>query len=128
MDNESWSFKISDLWTVPNLLTYLRFLLVVPFMYFFLQQNYIGAAVCIGFSGLTDCFDGLLARKLNQVTSLGKILDPIADKLTLFSVALCMIIYYPAILPLDNFIFSPFLQVLVSRFRQHAIRRDILAK
>ena len=100
MDNESWSFKISDLWTVPNLLTYLRFLLVVPFMYFFLQQNYIGAAVCIGFSGLTDCFDGLLARKLNQVTSLGKILDPIADKLTLFSVALCMIIYYPAILPL----------------------------
>lgn len=100
MDNESWSFKISDLWTVPNLLTYLRFLLVVPFMYFFLQQNYIAAAVCIGFSGLTDCFDGMLARKLNQVTSLGKILDPIADKVTLFSVALCMIIYYPAILPL----------------------------
>ena len=90
MDNESWSFKISDLWTVPNLLTYLRFMLVVPFMCFFLQQNYIGAAVCIGFSVLTDCFDGLLARKLNQVTSLGKILDPIADKIMVAAVILVL--------------------------------------
>lgn len=100
MGNESWSFKISDLWTIPNLITYVRFLLIAPFMYFFLEKNYIAAAVCISVSGLTDCFDGMLARKLNQVTSLGKILDPIADKLTLFSVALCMIVYYPAILPL----------------------------
>lgn len=100
MENETWSFKKTDLFTVPNLLTYMRFVLVAPFIYFFLQQNYIAAAVCIGISGLTDCFDGLLARKLNQVTSLGKILDPIADKMTLFSVALCMLIYIPSLLPL----------------------------
>ena len=100
MENETWSFKKTDLFTVPNLLTYMRFVLVAPFIYFFLQQNYIAAAVCIGISGLTDCFDGLLARKLNQVTSLGKILDPIADKVTLFSVALCMLIYIPSLLPL----------------------------
>ena len=100
MENNNWSFKPSDLYTIPNLLTYLRFILVAPFMYFFLQQNYIAAALCIGFSGLSDCFDGLLARKLNQVTSLGKILDPIADKVTLFTVALCMLIYIPSLLPL----------------------------
>ena len=76
---EGWSFKPRDLVTIPNLLTYLRFLLVAPFVYFFLKENYIMAAVTIGLSGLTDCFDGMLARKLNQVTSLGKILDPIAD-------------------------------------------------
>ena len=58
------------------------------------------AGVMVGLSGLSDCFDGYFARKLNQVTSLGKILDPIADKVTLISVAVCMVIYMPAILPI----------------------------
>lgn len=100
MENEKWSFKPSDLVTVPNLITYVRFLLVAPFMYFFIKGNYIIAMLCIGFSGLSDCFDGLFARRLNQVTSLGKILDPIADKITLFCVALCMLFYAPKLLPL----------------------------
>lgn len=100
MEKNEWHFKPSDLVTVPNLLTYLRFLLVVPFVFFFLQKNYIVAALCIGFSGLSDCLDGFFARKLNQVTSLGKILDPIADKVTLVSVAVCMLIYMPALLPI----------------------------
>ena len=86
--------------TVPNILTYLRFLLVAPFIFFFLNKNYIAAALCIGFSGLSDCLDGFLARKLDQVTSLGKILDPIADKVTLVSVAVCMVIYMPSLLPI----------------------------
>lgn len=97
---ESWHFSRKDLVTVPNILTYLRILLIAPFVYFFLQKNYIVAAVLIGISGLTDCFDGFLARSLNQVTSLGKILDPIADKVTLISVAVCMLIYMPNILPI----------------------------
>lgn len=100
MENETWSFKLSDLIAVPNLITYIRFVLVTPFMYFFLLEDYISAAICIGVSGLSDCFDGLLARKLGQITSLGKILDPIADKVTLFCVALCMLIYAPKIIPL----------------------------
>lgn len=97
---DSWQFKPKDLVAVPNLITYLRFLLVPPFIYFFLQENYILAGVMIGLSGLSDCFDGFFARKLNQVTSLGKILDPIADKVTLIAVAICMLIYMPAILPI----------------------------
>ncbi len=106
MEKEKWSFKPSDLYTIPNILSYLRLLLVVPFVYFFIkakfddQAYYIAAAVCVGVSGLTDCFDGMLARKLNQVTSLGKILDPAADKFTLIAVAVCMVIYIPALLPL----------------------------
>lgn len=51
-------------------------------------------------SGLSDCFDGMAARKLNQVTPLGKILDPIADKVTLFAVVICMVIYVPMVLPI----------------------------
>ena len=48
---------------------------------------------------MTDCFDGLIARKLNQVTALGKILDPIADKLTLISVGICLCVYMPIVTP-----------------------------
>ena len=100
MDNkEVWNFKKRDIFTIPNMLTYIRFLLIVPFVYYFLQENYIPAAVCIVVSGLTDCFDGMIARKFNQVTSLGKILDPIADKFTLLAVVICMVIYIPQVLP-----------------------------
>lgn len=98
-NNEKWSFKKSDLITIPNLLTYLRIILIAPFVYYFLVENYIVAVVCIVISGLTDCFDGLLARKLNQITPLGKILDPIADKFTLLAVVVCMVIYVPVVLP-----------------------------
>ncbi len=106
MENDNWSFKFTDLFTIPNILTYLRFALVVPFVYFFIkgvegaQENYIYSAICIIASGLTDCCDGFLARKLHQETSLGRILDPAADKLTLISVAVCMVIYIPRLLPL----------------------------
>ena len=106
MEKEKWSFRPSDLYTIPNILTYMRFLLVVPFVYFFVQAKfvdpayYIAAAVSIGLSGLTDCFDGMLARKLDQQTSLGRILDPAADKITLIAAAVCMVIYIPALLPL----------------------------
>lgn len=99
MEKDVWSFKKSDLFTIPNILTYLRFLLILPFTYFFLTNNFIAAAICIALSGLTDCFDGLAARKLKQVTPLGKILDPIADKFTLIVVVLCMVIYVPMVLP-----------------------------
>ena len=97
---DSWSFKKRDLVTIPNILTYIRFLLVAPFMYFFLKERYLLAGLMIGLSGLSDCFDGMIARHFDQVTPLGKILDPIADKVTLFSVALCMLIYIPSLLPL----------------------------
>lgn len=98
-NNEKWSFKPKDLITIPNILTYIRIILIVPFVYYFLKENYIPAVICIGVSGLTDCFDGMIARKFNQVTSLGKILDPIADKFTLLAVVICMVIYVPIVLP-----------------------------
>ena len=90
----------SDLWTVPNLLTYLRFVLVVPFVVLFLNEKYLASAICIGLSGISDCLDGFFARRLNQVTQLGKLLDPIADKITLISVMLCMAFYAPNVIPI----------------------------
>ncbi len=97
---DQFTFHPRDLVTVPNLLTYLRFVLVVPFVWFFIHENYLMAGVTLGLSGLSDCLDGFFARRLHQVTSLGKILDPIADKVTLIAVAICMVVYLPAILPI----------------------------
>ena len=99
-DNKMIIAHKSDLWTVPNLLTYLRFVLVVPFVILFLSEKYLQSAKCIGLSGISDCLDGFFARKLNQVTQLGKLLDPIADKVTLISVMLCMAFYAPNVIPI----------------------------
>lgn len=102
MDNENKKIitQKSDLWTVPNLLTYLRFVLVIPFVILFLNEKYLLSAICIGLSGISDCLDGFFARRLNQVTPLGKILDPIADKITLISVMFCMVFYAPNVIPI----------------------------
>ncbi len=99
MEKDVWSFKFSDLFTIPNILTYIRFILIIPFAYCFVKEYFLQAAIIIALSGLSDCFDGFAARKLNQVTPLGKILDPIADKFTLIVVVLCMVIYVPVVLP-----------------------------
>lgn len=74
---------------IPNLLTMVRFLLIPVFVYFFFSQNQysleIAAAVFI-LSGITDTLDGYIARKLNQITRLGIVLDPLADKIMLITV------------------------------------------
>lgn len=110
MDNENKKIikQKSDLWTVPNILTYLRFALVVPFVILFLNEKYLESAICIGLSGISDCLDGFFARKLNQVTQLGKLLDPIADKITLISVMFCMAFYAPNVV-------IPILVVLIAK-------------
>jgi cardiolipin synthase len=73
--------KKSDFFLIPNLLTVLRFL-TYPFIYYFLKKEELFLAfVFIVIAALTDVLDGLLARKLNQASDLGKILDPFVDKL-----------------------------------------------
>jgi|SRR6056297_122005 len=76
----------------PNMLTIVRLLLIPVYLYFFLQGEYIISGVVFSISGLTDFFDGYLARKYNMVTDLGRLLDPLADKLTLISI-LALLIY-----------------------------------
>lgn len=86
--------------TIPNILSFFRILMIIPFVFMFLKDNYILAALFLILSGLSDMFDGIIARKLNQVTKLGKMLDPIADKLTLVTVVICMGIKFNEIIPL----------------------------
>ena len=79
---------------LPNFLTSLR-IIFVPFMaYFFWQETDVGniiAVIMLLLIGATDILDGWVARKYNKVTQLGKILDPIADKLFQFSIAVLFV-------------------------------------
>lgn len=84
------------IFTVPNLLSMLRIVLIVPFLVFFFRgENTLPhACAMLVLSGISDCLDGVIARAFHQFSALGELLDPIADKLTLGAVAVCMIVTY----------------------------------
>lgn len=67
---------------VPNILTIIRFLLIPVIIFFIFSGNYILAFVFFTISGLTDIADGFIARKFNLISNFGKLMDPLADKLT----------------------------------------------
>ena len=71
--------------TVPNLLSMLRLALVPVFLYLLLNERYVLAICALALASLTDYLDGYFARKWNQITRLGQLLDPAADRLYIFS-------------------------------------------
>ena len=79
-------------WTIPNLISVIRILLIPVFAYLFYNDEKIMAVVVLALSGLTDMFDGKIARKFNQISALGKVLDPVADKLTQITIAVMLFI------------------------------------
>ena len=93
------NINLKELKTIPNLLSMLRIVLIVPFVIFFLNENYIAAAATIILSGISDALDGFIARKFNQITDLGKMIDPLADKLTLIAIMICIVILFPIVMP-----------------------------
>ena len=77
---------------VPNILTIISFLLI-PFIIYFLAINqYIVGVILFIISGITDVVDGAIARKFNFITDFGKLMDPLADKLTQISVLATLMI------------------------------------
>jgi cardiolipin synthase len=77
-----------NVWTIPNIISFIRILLIPVFGVLFYKGELLWALLILAFSGFTDFIDGKLARKLNQVSELGKMLDPIADKLTQATIAI----------------------------------------
>lgn len=100
LENSGQSSLSNRALTIPNLISLIRILLITPFVVFFLDKEYLAAAIIIAVSGLSDCFDGMIARKFNQESELGKILDPLADKLTLLAVGVCLVVIEPYFLPI----------------------------
>ena len=82
--------------TIPNLLSLFRLILipVIIWLYWF-RKDYFPAGVLLIISGLTDLADGYIARHFNAVSNIGKILDPIADKLTQAAMLFCLVTRFP---------------------------------
>lgn len=85
-----------DFYNPPNILTYLRLLCVPAFIAVFFAIDgaknlnvYIAFGIFL-FASVTDVLDGFIARRFNFITDLGKMLDPLADKLLQVSVAICL--------------------------------------
>ncbi len=76
--------------TVPNFMSLVRILLIPVFAVLFLKGYIWWALLVLAISGISDFLDGKIARKFNQVSNLGKMLDPIADKLTVFALAIVL--------------------------------------
>lgn len=70
---------------MPNLLSLLRLLLVPVFLWLLLADYIVWALVVLAAAGASDWLDGVIARKFNQITELGKVLDPAADRLYIFA-------------------------------------------
>ena len=80
--------------TIPNQLTLLRIILIPVFVlvfYYPFKWNNLFACLIFTLAALTDILDGYLARKLNQTSSLGAFLDPVADKL-MVAIALVLLV------------------------------------
>ena len=92
-----------EIFTIPNLLSFFRLILIPVYMVIYLRaqdiRDYIIAGTILAVSCLTDMVDGKIARKFNMITTFGKFLDPLADKLTQFSLLLCLAVRYPVLWP-----------------------------
>ena len=93
-----------DLFTIPNMLSLFRLLLIPVYIVIYLNADadidYYIAGGILAVSCLTDMIDGQIARHFNMISTIGKILDPLADKITQFSLIVCLAIEYPILIPL----------------------------
>ena len=90
-----------DVFTIPNLLSLFRLVLIPVYVVVYLNATelweYFVAAAILAVSCLTDMIDGKIARHFNMISTVGKILDPVADKATQFTLTLCLSIKYPVL-------------------------------
>lgn len=97
---KSWK---KEIFTIPNLLSLFRLLLIPVYVSVYLNatesDQFILAGAILAISCLTDMVDGKIARKYKMITTLGKVLDPLADKLTQLALTICLSIKYPVLYP-----------------------------
>ena len=85
----------TNVWTIPNVLTMIRLILVPVFVVLFLNGHKMASLAVFVAASLTDMLDGYLARKLNQITDFGKLFDPLADKLMVLTAMVCQTFWGP---------------------------------
>lgn len=110
--------------TIPNLLSLFRLMLIPVYMVIYLKaeetKDYIVAGVILALSCLTDLVDGKIARKFNMITTLGKFLDPLADKITQFTLILSLAIRHPVLWSvLTLFVMKELFQLVAGALAAH---------
>lgn len=97
-------FSKRTVFTLPNAISFFRLLTIPFYSYLFLletnPQAHTIACVLLGVSCISDMFDGFIARRTNTVTLVGKILDPLADKFTQFSLLILITLKYNQMFPI----------------------------
>ncbi len=92
-----------EILTIPNLLSLFRLVLIPVYMVIYLDatdtRQYFTAAAILAVSCLTDAIDGKIARHYNMISTVGKILDPLADKITQFTLTLSLSLKHPSLRP-----------------------------
>ena len=114
MFNKKWK---TEIFTIPNLLSLFRLLLIPAYLVLYLNatepKQYWIAGLILAISCLTDAIDGKIARHFHMVSTVGKILDPLADKVTQFVLTICLSLKYPALNPvLVLFVFKELFQLI----------------
>lgn len=112
------------LWTLPNILTWVRiFAVPLVVVLFFLPYHWADPAAGLMFAaaGITDSLDGYLARKLGQTSALGAFLDPVADKLMVVTALILLVSYDPPML--EFFVYDP--HVLITLTAAVIVGREI---
>ena len=92
-----------EVFTIPNLLSLFRLALIPVYITVYLNaeedwQYYVAGAI-LAISCMTDLIDGKIARRFHMISTVGKVLDPLADKATQFTLTLCLSVHYPALRP-----------------------------
>ncbi len=90
-----------ELLTIPNLLSLFRLVMIPVYMLVYLRADsradYCVAAGILAVSCLTDAVDGKIARHFDMISTVGKILDPVADKATQFTLIVCLAMTRPVL-------------------------------
>ncbi len=92
--------RLKFVWNIPNTLSLVRIVLLPVFAVLYFHDRIVWAVIVLLASGLTDLLDGVIARRFHQITEVGKLLDPAADKLTQVTVLMCLVVQYPELIPL----------------------------
>ena len=91
-----------EILTIPNLLSVFRLVLIPVYITIYLNAvepcDYYLAAGILALSCMTDMIDGYIARRFNMISNMGKFLDPIADKMTQFTLIVCLAFRYPILI------------------------------
>ena len=114
--------SINDLSTIPNLLSILRVLLIPFAVYYISQENgrLLAVAFIVATMG-TDYFDGFFARKFDQISDLGKIIDPVADKIAVIAVVFALVLYRE--FPIWAFVLILARDIIIVVFGMYVIKR-----